>query len=390
LKEGNIMANIFAITTVTDKLKAEKGNATTVFTVTNTSSRPLRGVARVKPLGSTQTAWLKIEGETERDFPAGGTHQFTVNFNKPKSATEPHPAESYPFRFDAVSAANPDEEYTEGPVVTIEIPEQKIEEKKPFPWWILIVVGILLVVGAVVIILVLRNGEDEPLPATPTPTAIPTQTPTPSPTPEKVKVPSVNGKTFAEAEKELARLGLKAEKVVVNAPDKEADKVFQQSPEAESSVELGNIVKLSVPDTCDKDVGQCVWMGRYLLHSKGVAEGNGWSITPDIKPEGHFLFGPYFSLQEYGRGKYRAFWEMKVDDNSKDVNVVTIDVFTLQPTGKSYAIQNIKANQFVYPNAYQEFTLDFVVTDPSLKYEFRVAYWGNVKVTVEKVGFQKM
>ncbi|HSK73088.1 MAG TPA: PASTA domain-containing protein [Pyrinomonadaceae bacterium] len=384
------MANVFAITTVTDKLKAEAGNATTVFTVTNTTSRPLRGVARIKALGGTQAAWIKIEGETERDFPAGGTHQFSVSFNKPQPATGQHPAESYPFRFDAVSSRNPDEEYTEGPVVTIEIPEQKIEEKKSFPWWILIVVGILLVIGAVAAILVFRNGGDKPLPPTPTPTATPTLTPTPSPTPEKVKVPAVNGKTFAEAEKEIAQRGLKAEKVVVNAPDKEADKVFRQSPEAESSVELGNIVKLSVPDICDKDVGQCVWLGRYLLHNKGEAEGNGWSIKPEIKPEGHFLFGPYFSLQEYGRGKYRAFWEIKVEDNSKDVNVVTIDVFTLHPTPKSYAIQNIKANQFVYPNAYQEFTLDFVVTDPSLKYEFRVAYWGSVKVTVGKVGFQKM
>ena len=140
------MAKVFEISTVTDKLKAGTGNATAVFTITNTTSRPLRGIAKIKPLGNTESAWIKIEGETERDFPAGGTHQFTVNFNKPESGNTVRQAETYSFRLDTISSRNPDEEYTEGPVVTVEIPERKGEEPKPFPWWILIVVGILLVV----------------------------------------------------------------------------------------------------------------------------------------------------------------------------------------------------------------------------------------------------
>lgn len=373
------MANVFAITTAVQTLKADaNGQATTVFTVTNTTSRPLRGIAKIKPLGNTQSQWLKIDGETERDFPAGGTHQFAVSFNKPKStapSSAPQPAESFPFRLDAASAANPDEDFTEGPIVTVEAPEQKAEPKKSFPWWILIVLALLLIVGVIVaILLVRRGGSNNPT----------------RPPPEKVEVSNVAGKTFPEAEKELANKKLKAEKVVTSAPEKEADKVFQQVPEAGKSVDVESTVKLSVPDICNQEAGQCVWMGQYLLHNTGRAEGNAWSITPDLRPVGHFLYGPYFSLQDYGRGKYRAFWEIKVDDNSKDVNAVTIDVFTLLPTPNSYAAQVIKANQFSGPNALQQFTLDFVVTDPSLRYEFRVAYWGNVKVTVEKVGFQKM
>ncbi|HSK73089.1 MAG TPA: PAN domain-containing protein [Pyrinomonadaceae bacterium] len=171
---------MFKIETANDKLKAEKGNATTVFTVTNTTLRPLRGIARIKPLGSTESAWLKIEGETERDFPPGEKHEFKVNFSKPQPP-EPQPAGSFQFRFDVVSAANPDEDFTEGPIVTVEVAASGAAKK--FPWWILIVVGILLVVGAVAAILVFRNGGDEPLPSTPTPTATPTPTPTPSPTP---------------------------------------------------------------------------------------------------------------------------------------------------------------------------------------------------------------
>jgi hypothetical protein len=166
------MANIFAITTANDKIKAENGSATSVFTVTNSTSRPLRGIARIKPLGNTESSWIKIDGEVERDFPPGGTHQFTVTFNKPKSSTPttPQPAESFPFRLDTVSAANPDEDFSEGPVVTVEIPEQKVEQKKPFPWWILIILGVLLIVGAITAIFLLRDrGNGNPTP-TPTPT----------------------------------------------------------------------------------------------------------------------------------------------------------------------------------------------------------------------------
>ncbi|HLL99837.1 MAG TPA: hypothetical protein VK400_02175, partial [Pyrinomonadaceae bacterium] len=108
------------------------------------------------------------------------------------------------------------------------------------------------------------------------------------------------------------------------------------------------------------------------------------------RPAGHFLYGPYFSLPEYGAGQYRVFWEMKVDDNTRDVDVAIIDIFSLQPAAKSYGQKAIKARDFYNPNAVQQFTLDFVVTEPSLKYEFRVLYTGNVKLTVEKIGFQKL
>ena len=175
------MANVFTISTPTQTLKADaNGNATTVFTVTNATSRPIRGIAKTKPLGSTQAEWLKIDGETERDFPAGGTHQFTVTFNKPKPATPPttpQPAQSFPFRLDAISAINPDEDFTEGQAVTVEIPEQKVEPpKKSLPWlWIIIGAVVLLIIIGVVIWLVSRGGGG----GNPTPTPTPPASPTP-------------------------------------------------------------------------------------------------------------------------------------------------------------------------------------------------------------------
>ena len=217
------MAKVFAITTVTDKLKAETGNATTVFTVTNTTSRPLRGIAKLKPLGNTEASWLKIEGEAERDFPADGTHQFTVGFTKPKPSALPQPAETFPFRLDAISAENPDEDFTEGPIVTVEIPEQK-EETKKFKWWIAaIAAAILLIVGGVVLWLVLRNGGGD------------------------VLVPDVTNKTFTDAEAELANKSFVAEKAEEIAPERSQDIVFKQDPEADTKAETNSTVKLSVP-----------------------------------------------------------------------------------------------------------------------------------------------
>jgi hypothetical protein len=130
------MARIFTITTTApDSLSADaKGRAQAVFTVTNATARPIRGLAKAKPLGDTKREWLSVQGETERDFAAGSTQQFTVRFDGPRepasvtpagstAATAEAPAASvpttrkYPFRLDVSSARNPDEDFTEGPTV---------------------------------------------------------------------------------------------------------------------------------------------------------------------------------------------------------------------------------------------------------------------------------
>src|SRR5882757_4616822 len=147
------MANIFAITSATEGIKADAdGKAGVVYTVTNTSSKPMRGIAKARPLGNTQQEWLTVEGETERDFSANGTQQFTVNFLKPPGAAAagaPAP-EKFPFRLDVASATNPDEQFTEGPTITVEVapPVQK-PPPRSFPWWIiLVIVGVVLIVAA--------------------------------------------------------------------------------------------------------------------------------------------------------------------------------------------------------------------------------------------------
>jgi hypothetical protein len=178
------MANIFAITTLTEEIKADNsGKASAVFTVTNTSNKPVRGVAKAKALGNTQQDWIDLEGEMERDFSASGTQQFTINFHKPAAPADPGapapPPEKFPFRLDVALAANTDEQFTEGPAVKVEVTSAPVEKKKPFPWWILAIIGaVLLIIIIVVVIFMMRGGKtNPPPPPTPTPTVTPTVPP---------------------------------------------------------------------------------------------------------------------------------------------------------------------------------------------------------------------
>src|SRR5437870_5125893 len=164
------MAKTFAITTTaTDTLKTDaRGHAEAVFTVTNTTSRPVRGMARATPQESTKQEWLQITGETDRDFAPGGTQQYVVTFDAPVATPPPAAAakpagaqpgaastsagaataDKYGFRLDVASATNPDEDFTEGPVVRVELPKPApAKVAKPFPKWIFIPIAAVVLIG---------------------------------------------------------------------------------------------------------------------------------------------------------------------------------------------------------------------------------------------------
>jgi F5/8 type C domain-containing protein len=170
------MAKSFAITTTaTETLKADaRGRAQAVFTVTNVTARPVRGLTRAKALDATKREWLSITGESERDFGAGATAQFTVRFDAAGV-----PPGKYPFRLDVDSAQNPEEDFTEGPAITVEVASAPAPpEKTKFPIWIIIVIAALvLLIGGVILFLVLRS-DNKPAEeaATPTSTATPVST----------------------------------------------------------------------------------------------------------------------------------------------------------------------------------------------------------------------
>jgi len=182
------MAKSFTITTATDTFKADAaGHAQAVFTVTNATARPVRGMARARALGDTKREWLSVAGETERDFGGGTTEQFTVNFDAGGA-----PAGKYPFRLDVSSALNPDEDFTEGPTVTVEVAGAAAPppSQKKFPLWIIfVIIGGVVLIGIVILIVVLagrsKPSEEE---ASPTPTA--TATPTPASTATETPPPT--------------------------------------------------------------------------------------------------------------------------------------------------------------------------------------------------------
>jgi hypothetical protein len=159
------MANIFNITVAATDIKADaEGKATAIFTVTNALTTPVRGIAKAKALGNTQQDWLTVKGEQERDLSAHGTEQFTVEFSKPAIAAIPGapaaPPEKFPFRLDVFSASNPDEQFTEGPTVNVEVQQAVVTVKKPFPWWILIVAGVVLILVVVLLFFLLSGKKD--------------------------------------------------------------------------------------------------------------------------------------------------------------------------------------------------------------------------------------
>jgi hypothetical protein len=172
------MARSFAITTaINENLHAdEQGHAQAVYTVTNSTSRPIRGLAKVKALGDTKRDWLDIEGETERDFAAGATQQFTVNFDArgetaasgsataPNASPPPTPTAGkvkpgkYAFRLDVASAMSSDEDFTEGPVITVEVEGVAEPAKKSFPIWVIPVVAVVLIAIGITAWLLLRTN----------------------------------------------------------------------------------------------------------------------------------------------------------------------------------------------------------------------------------------
>ena len=229
------MAKTFSITTnAANTQKADPtGRAEVEFDVTNTSGRPARGLAKAKALDRTKQEWLNLHGEPERDFAAGASQKFIVTFAgpviSPTATSEPkpgaaqasvEPVPTYSFRLDVASAVNPDEDFTEGPTVTVEAAVGKPAKK--FPIWIIPVAAVVLIGIGVGLWLALRD--------------------------KKVVVPNVVGMQLDEAKAAIESNGLVAEEgaseVTGTSP---AGQVIAQAPEAGGeNVEKGTKIVLTV------------------------------------------------------------------------------------------------------------------------------------------------
>ncbi len=238
------MANPFAITVPSNTLLLnEKRQAQVAFSVTNLSGRPLRGRALLKSDKAEANAWLTVDDEAERDFAIAETKQYVVRIAVPNDA----PAGFAPFRLDMVGVDNPDENFTQGPTVTFQVPAP-LPKSPPFPWWIILVALALLIVIGVVIFLLTRGGGE---PSTPTAvsTAPPISTPTTAP-PSNVAVPSLIDLSLKDAQDRLAKVGLRVGQVTKKGTlTKKSEIVLDQNPRAGIVVGPNTGIDLTVEAT---------------------------------------------------------------------------------------------------------------------------------------------
>ncbi len=205
------MTSTFSITTASNQIQlaGTQRRAGATYTVTNASGQAIRGRASLAtvPPAAPHLAWLALEGESERPFPIAATEQFRVGVDVPAGAAPGN----YTFRLNMLATHNPDETFTEGPTITIAVPEPTPQTKK-FPLWVIPVALIAVAIVAVVLVFALR--------------------------PRAVVVPDVVGLTIDDALDELEGLGLRprqGEREFNSAVP--AERVSRTDPEAGEEVE---------------------------------------------------------------------------------------------------------------------------------------------------------
>lgn len=134
--------SFFSITAAATSIRLDaSGTGRNTFTLSNNSGHSARVRVDLRAQEPAQQEWLSIEGEVEREFPAGGTQQVAGKVTVP-AGTAPG---TYAFRLNVVSVDNPDDDFAEGPSISFEVAESA--PKKGFPWWIPVAAVIVLGLG---------------------------------------------------------------------------------------------------------------------------------------------------------------------------------------------------------------------------------------------------
>lgn len=247
------MARVFAITTTTTSLRTDaRGRADSAFTVTNVSGGALRGRIEIRAATTSQQSWFTLAGDVEREFAANATHPVTVQISVPAGA----PVAPCSFRIDVVSSANPDEDYAEGPTITVDV-TPPASAKKPFPWWMVAAAAaVVVVIGGVTTYVLLRErptserrqaessarsgpASETPVPAKDTPAAGPVAT-------DAVVIPNFVGTSGQEAAARARQARLDVVQQVRTVPSGTQDQVLEQAPPPGGTVKAGTPVTLTV------------------------------------------------------------------------------------------------------------------------------------------------
>lgn len=159
-------ARSFSITASAAKLTLDAtGKSEVVFTVTNAAASTVRGQAKLQVIAPTLADWITVE-TPERNFAPAETHNFTAALKFPPAT----PAGNYTFRLDVCNTANPDDDYTEGPLVAATVAATAAPAaKKPFPYWIIFLIAGLLIAGGVTTAVLLMKKKKPDIVKTPEP-----------------------------------------------------------------------------------------------------------------------------------------------------------------------------------------------------------------------------
>lgn len=220
----------FTVTAAGQKVKLDgTGSAEAQYTVTNTSTDDLNGRLLTTPQDPAKAEWFSIVGEATRDFAPGAAEQARVQIKVPAGT----PPATYSVRLDAVSEANPDEDFTEGPSVSFDValpPPPEPWWKKW--WWVFLIIGIVVLLGIGVAVWLLTKS-DKPAPP-------------PPPTVPMVIVPPVMGLAQADAESQLQAAGFAVRVRTAVTVFGSIGKVVGEDPAGNTSAPQESIVTITV------------------------------------------------------------------------------------------------------------------------------------------------
>ncbi|MDO3413369.1 GxGYxYP family putative glycoside hydrolase [Saccharibacillus sp. CPCC 101409] len=126
-----------------------------------------------------------------------------------------------------------------------------------------------------------------------------------------------------------------------------------------------------------------------IQHATGHLDGDGWLAQTSIDASNkHMVYGPYAT--DIPAGKHRAYFDMIIDNNTADNNVmVTIDVRD-NTTGAILATRDVRRQDWTYTSNYERFHLDFTNPTAGHELEFRVFWHGASYIKVRGIGTESL
>jgi len=123
--------------------------------ITNTAGRPLRARLQLVPAPPAEPGWFGVAGGDERDLALGATQSFSVQVQAPPTAAPG----SYQVRCDAIDEAQPQEVFTIGPTVAVQLSTAAARRGR-IPWWVFAAAAAVVLIAAIAFF-VLRGSDTE-------------------------------------------------------------------------------------------------------------------------------------------------------------------------------------------------------------------------------------